>query len=298
MMKKKEKIFYEKEVQRKTGKLKYTLTNDYLFKVFLQRNKKALKGLLSALLCMDENEIISVEILNPIQEGESIDDKTMILDIKLVLNQDKVINIEMQVRNDGDWPERSLGYLCRAFDQLNKGDDYLDVKETIHIGILDFTPRDFPQKLFLQYYLSEKETHHIYSRKFHLKMLQLNQLGNPSDEEQMPDIYYWAALFKETTWEEVYMLAERNETMKECIVTLKELTEDEKEQMRMEGRERYEGRLKAAAKNGEMRGEMRGESNFAELAKRLLADNRIDDLQKATEDEKIREELYKECQIK
>ena len=33
-----------------TGPLKYKLTNDYMFKAFLQRNEKALRGLLCALL--------------------------------------------------------------------------------------------------------------------------------------------------------------------------------------------------------------------------------------------------------
>ena len=33
-----------------TGALRYTLTNDFLFKAFLQQNEEALKGLLCALL--------------------------------------------------------------------------------------------------------------------------------------------------------------------------------------------------------------------------------------------------------
>ena len=33
-----------------TGPLKYRLTNDYMFKAFLQKNEKALRGLLCALL--------------------------------------------------------------------------------------------------------------------------------------------------------------------------------------------------------------------------------------------------------
>ena len=57
-------------------------------------------------------------------------------------------------------------------------------------------------------------------------MLQLNQLGNPKDERDIPEIYYWAQLFKAKTWEEIQMLAEKNECIKQSIVTLQELTAD------------------------------------------------------------------------
>ena len=77
-------------------------------------------------------------------------------------------------------------------------------------------------------------------------MLQLNQLGNPEDEKQMPEIYHWAQLFKATTWEEIRMLAEKNESIKKSIVTLKELTADEQAKMQMEARERYRRDMVAA----------------------------------------------------
>ena len=36
-------------------------------------------------------------------------------------------------------PNESQIYLCRAFDQLNKGEDYISCNPAIQIGILDFT---------------------------------------------------------------------------------------------------------------------------------------------------------------
>ena len=64
---------------------------------------------------------------NPITPGETVDDKTIILDLFITLNNNKKINIEMQILNEGNWPERSLIYLCRAFDNLPKGQPYSDV---------------------------------------------------------------------------------------------------------------------------------------------------------------------------
>jgi predicted transposase/invertase (TIGR01784 family) len=192
-----------------TGKLPYTLTNDFFFKAFLQNNEIALRGLLCALLSMKPDEITSVTITNPISDGDAIDDKTMVLDIKLVLNNEQIINLEMQVANLGNWPERSLTYLCRMFDQLKSGDDYQNVKKTLHIGIMDFTPEDFPKVLYSNYFLYNLENKHKYSDKFGIYMLQLNQIGDPKDEKERPELYYWAQFFKATTWEEIKMLAQK-----------------------------------------------------------------------------------------
>ena len=147
-----------------TGQLPYTLTNDFFFKAFLQKNETALRGLLSALLSINPEEISSLTITNPIQEGDTADDKNMILDIKLILNNTQNINLEMQVANLGNWPERSLTYLCRMFDHLKSGEDYIHVKKTIHISIMDFTPKDFPKILYLEYFLYNR----YYARPFSL----------------------------------------------------------------------------------------------------------------------------------
>lgn len=44
-------------------------------------------------------------------------------------------------------------------------------------------------------------------------MLQLNQTENPENEINMPQVYYWAKLFKAAIWEEIQMLAKKNEVI-------------------------------------------------------------------------------------
>lgn len=255
-----------------TGNLKYPLTNDFMFKAVLQRNQTALKGLLCALLHMEMEEIAAVRVLNPIEIGGMIDEKMMILDLKLELNDSRILDIEMQVIDEGNWPERSLAYLCRAFDQLDKGEKYLNVKETIHIGILNFTPKDFPEKLYLDYFFYNLDNAHKYSDKMSIRMLQLNQLGNKTDERKWPKLYYWACLFKAKTWEEMWMLAEKDETIRECVFTYKELTADEKARMQSEAREDYYRRLNWAEERGLNKGMEKGlERGQKETARTLVS---------------------------
>lgn len=305
----------EKSIEYK-GKLPYTLTNDYMFKKFLQENQEVLKGLLSALLHIKEEDIKNVQITNPIEQGKRMDDKTMILDIKLILNDNQIINIEMQVQDLGDWEERSLTYLCRSFDQLNAGDEYKDVLKTVHIGILDFTPKNFPKELFSEYYMYNMKNGHRYSDKFSISMLQLSQLENLSEEEKQSELYVWARLFHATTWEEIMMLAEQNESIKKGIVTLRQLTADEKIKMECEARERYrrdmasakryaqetghaeglaaglaEGRTKGLAE-GRAEGRAEGQEKMAQLAQVMIEQGDIEGLKMAAEDAKYREKMY------
>ena len=126
-------------LQNATGRMPYTLTNDYMFRAMLQRSKGALKGIVCSITGFNPKQIKSVEIMNPIELGKSIEAKDIILDIRVLLNDNTVINLEMQVINLGNWPERSLGYLCRSFDSLNRGQDYMETKPVIQVCFLDFT---------------------------------------------------------------------------------------------------------------------------------------------------------------
>lgn len=122
-----------------TGPIAIRMTNDYLFRALLQRNNKVLRGLICALLHLKPEQVQSAVITNPIELGSAIDEKTFILDVKVILNNNIIINLEMQVINEYNWPERSLSYLCRAFNNLNPGEDYHKVKSVVQIGLLDFS---------------------------------------------------------------------------------------------------------------------------------------------------------------
>lgn len=82
-----------------TGVIEYGMTNDYMFRAVLQNNVKVLKGLICSLLHYREDEVKSVQIMNPIELGKLMDDKTFVLDVKVLLNDDTLINLEMQPTN-------------------------------------------------------------------------------------------------------------------------------------------------------------------------------------------------------
>ncbi len=228
-----------KEFQKATGKIDYQMTNDYLFHAALQKNQKVLKSLVCSLLRLRQREVRSIQIINPIILGEAVDDKTFILDINVLLNDNTLINLEMQVENLYNWEERSLSYLCRTFDQLQKGEEYSVAKPVIHISFLDFTPfPEFPE-FYASYKLMNEKNYHIYSDKLTLRVVDLKQIGLATEEDQASGLENWARLFKAVTWEEIRMIAKQDENLLEASETLYTLNADELVRRQCEARADY-----------------------------------------------------------
>ncbi|MDE6921708.1 MAG: Rpn family recombination-promoting nuclease/putative transposase, partial [Lachnospiraceae bacterium] len=72
------------------------------------------------------------------------------LDVEITVNKKAHIDLEMQVINYGNWKERALSYLCRSFDSLTKGSNYIDPAPAVHIGFIDFSLLETP-RVCLQY---------------------------------------------------------------------------------------------------------------------------------------------------
>ncbi len=234
------KIKFTPELEKATGKIEYNMTNDYMFRALFQENKNALKGLLSSLLHMQPEEILSVEITNPIMIGEAIQDKEFRLDIKAVLNNYQLINLEMQVANRYDWPERSIGYLSRMYNNLQKGEQYINTKPAIHIGILNFSPFTEQPIFYSRNLLIDIIQHRIYSSKFAVNVLDLSHIELATDEDKDWNLDFWAKLFKAKTWEEIKMLAKDNEYFTEASNTLCDLYANINVRERCRDREDYE----------------------------------------------------------
>ncbi|MCI5935429.1 MAG: PD-(D/E)XK nuclease family transposase [Lachnospiraceae bacterium] len=228
------------------GELKYTLMNDFLAKYSLQKDLFALKGLLAALLDLELYEIYSIEIKNPITPGEYIQDKDCILDIRLELNNHSIINIEIQTRFQAYWAERSLLYLSKNFDHLKEGESYKQLKPCVQIGILDndvFHPQDprYTGELYARYRMLNVKTHTEYTGKFEIRVLSLKNIEHASEaEKEKPNgVYQWAKLFAAQTWEELKMVAEKNERMQSFVGTVRQLSAEERVAQVCEARRKY-----------------------------------------------------------
>ena len=222
-------------LQDATGEVDYRLMNDCMFHVVFQKNPKALRGLCASLLHMHPEKISSVEVLNPFEFKTIPTDKTFILDLKVKLNDNRILNFEVQVVDEKDWPERSLTYTCRAYDQLKKGESYLDVKPVWHIGFLDYNLDGFSPEFYATYKLLNVKNYEIYSDKFALSVVNLNQIELATEEDRKYGIDHWARLFKATTWEAIKQMAKENEYVSSAAETMFESSQDASMRIYMEG---------------------------------------------------------------
>ncbi len=209
-----------------TGKIKYGMMNDYIFRIVFQQNKFALKGLLCSVLGLAEDEIVDLKIKNEVEPGVNITDKEYRMDIVVELNDEKTIDIEMQKDNYNNWQYRSVSYLCREYDNLEHGDDYSQVKPIYQIGFLNFTLFEDHPEFFAKYQLRNAKDNHLYTDRLNLIVVSLNQIELATEEDKALGIDKWARLFKSTTWEELKMVANDNEYMTSAIETVYLSNED------------------------------------------------------------------------
>ena len=227
------------ELSKLHGPLDIPMTNDYLFRALLQKNNRVLKALICALLHLDPENVQEVSIENPIELGKSYEEKDLILDIKAMLNGNMVINLEMQVVNEQNWTERSLCYLCRSFDNLNRGMDYSEVKPAVQIGILNFSLFPESPEFYANYYMMNEKTHHKYSDKFRLAVVDLTQIKRATEEDCKYQIDQWAKFFKGRDWSELAMLARENVDIQEAVGTVYQLSREQQIRQQCEAREDF-----------------------------------------------------------
>ena len=230
--------------KQQRGALAIPMTNDYQFRALMQMNEKVLRALVGALLHLEEQEIISIEIKNAIELGTYIEDKDFILDLKVLLNNQTIVNLELQVVNEHNWPERSMLYLCRTFDNVNSGDDYLNVTPAIQIGLLDFELFEGRKEFYSSYMLMNTKTHELYSDKLRINVMELRKNGIATDEDKKWKLDKWAQFFKSRTWEGIAMLANDLPVLNEAAETVYHISLDDKIRERCEAREDFFRRQK------------------------------------------------------
>ncbi len=203
------------------------MTNDLPFKHLLQDDPDTLKSLICSLLHMERDQIVSAEVTNPILTGDVIDDKTVVLDVNVIMNDSTNIDLEMQVINYLDWPERSLIYAGRNLDKLKSGDLYSSVKPSIHIGFLDFQLFEDHPKFYSVNRMMDIDDHHQYTDKLTIGVVDLTNIALATDEDKRYNVDKWAKFFKAKTWEDIDMITAEYPEMTNTAERLWNVTAEE-----------------------------------------------------------------------
>lgn len=260
-------------------------TVDFCFKE-LMLNERVRKSFIAALLDKTPKDIREVKLLPTILRKEYKDDKVGILDVRVVFNNDALIDIEMQVGPFDYWAERTVFYLCRMYtEQIKEGDSYGTLMKCIHIGILDFKLFDDMENFYSSFHLREDSSGYLYTDQLEFHILELPKIR----ERAYPDsaIYQWAKFLSGKNEEDFKEMAEKNEDIKEAYEILMHLSEDDKKRMEYEAREKalrdYNHQMYWAERRGLERGLEQGiqrgvNKGKKEMALKLLKENILVDL--------------------
>jgi len=203
-------------------KLKYRFQHDVLFKMLFVKYQDLLKMLVAVLLRIPLESIEEFIVRNPEIPPENLEDKFCRLDINMTVNGQQ-IDLEVQVDDEGDFPERSLYYWAREYSSaLKKGMPYSQLPKTIVIGIVDFKMFDC-EEFHSQIGALEVNRHTLFSDKFGMHFFELPKI--PKKVSKDDKLHLWLSLFNARTEEELKQIEELEvPEMEQAIQAYKHIT--------------------------------------------------------------------------
>lgn len=196
-------------------KLKYKFTNDALFKMLFVKYPELLKRLVAELLGIRDDSIKEFAITNPEMRPETLGNKYCCLDINMNIDGRRV-DLEVQVEDEKDYPERSLYYWAREYSSaLPESGEYRDLPRTIVISIIAF-------KLFAcaefhsEFRLLEATRHEQLTDRMSMHYFELPKL--PKKVGKDDELLLWLSLFRSKTEEEILNIQKMEVPIMEQVI--------------------------------------------------------------------------------
>ena len=203
------------------------LTNDFVFKkVFGKKgNESILKDLLEAILKI---KIKKIELQTEVElERELIDDKTGVLDIEATIDDNTIIDIEMQMRNQYNMKERSLFYWAGLYyTALKKKGEYKENKRVITINIVNFDMfKEGPYHEKIE--LRREYKNILLTNKLEIHFIQLSKFLKEGEEEKDKKMWQWLTFICNKNRKEVERVMKENKEIEKANEELEYLTGDD-----------------------------------------------------------------------
>jgi predicted transposase/invertase (TIGR01784 family) len=217
---------------------------DYAFKrLFGRESNEALAiHLLNAVLMPAPSDcIVSLDLLNPFNDKDTLDDKLSILDIKARDQSGRQFNVEMQLLASEYFSQRVLYYWARLHQsQLREGEPYNLLRPTISICFVS-TPL-FPKvaAYHLVFELRERDQQLRFADDLAVHLLELSKFTKSAEESASP-LDVWLYFLRHAPELDTEMLPAALAAVEEVRRAMGELEMIARSDLE---RERYEARMK------------------------------------------------------
>ena len=205
-----------------------SLKLDAVLKLYFARkeNEEQLRQFLKATVQLSDDSLATIDIKNPILTKQHVQEKDFIVDIHLTSATGELIILEMQIQDHDGFIDRMVSYNARDFaSQLRRGENYVKLKSAISLVIVDFEMFDDTDDYY-EHILFRRKNRKIFTKAQQFFIIDLTKLPN----ELTKPLHFWGKLFKVETEEELRMLMEESEEMKEAGEKLLELSADKEAQ--------------------------------------------------------------------
>ena len=265
----------EKEVKLLQPKI------DIVFQsLFNKKNEEITKSFIEALL---DEKVNSIEINDT---KELTRDKPMnklgILDLELDINNKEKVDVEVQLLKNDEFIHRLLYYWSRLYSkQMQRGEEYTKAKRVVIIAIVDFEI-DITKELRRMetiWNIREKEkTEKVLTDLLEIRIINLRRVREAYQEDKENKKNQWVMFLEDPNSKEVKEIMEKNEDVKKAIITVKEMSEDEKMERLAELREKAIRDEKALYNTGIREGKELGREEGErkkkiEVIKKMLQEN-------------------------
>ena len=270
---------------------------DFCFKELMEF-EEVRQGFIAAVLGIEPEEVIKTELLPTHLRVRHNKDKLGILDVRVILNGDIQLDMEIQVAKFLFWRERSLFYLSKMYSEvILPGEGYHVLGKCIHVGILDFILFEEDEEFYSCFHMWEDKRRRKYSDKFEIHIVELPKLA----EHEYPEtaLLKWAKFLNAEKKEEFEMAAKTDPHIRKAYEQLLHMSEDGNKRLIYEARQKaiydYNTQVYSNWHSGYEQGEENGEEKklieqICKKMKRNLSAKEIANI--LEEDVKIVQRIY------
>ena len=247
--------------------------NDVVFQsLFTKNNEKITKAFVEALI---GRKVKNIEINNEKEpQRERPEDKLGILDLQLDIDEKEKIRCRSTTNRKRQFSRKDIILFSRLYGEtVKRGKDYIEGQRVMLIAIVDYGI-DLTKEIEnyeTQWKLREtKNPQLVLTDKEEIVILELEKVRKAYEKCKEDKKAQWMLFLDDPNTKEVKEIMEKNEDIKDAVVTVHEMSEDEKLRRLAELREKAIMDEKAIRRAGYKRGMEAGEKNQKiEIAKRL-----------------------------
>ena len=205
--------------------------NDIVFQsLFTKNNEKITKAFVEALI---GRKVKNIKINEEKElQREKPEDKLGILDLQLDLDANEKLDVEVQLIEKDNFAERLLYYFSRLYGEtVKRSEDYIKAQRVILIAIVDYEV-DITKEIEefeTQWKLREtKNPQLVLTDKEEIVILELDKVRKAYEKNKDNKKAQWMLFLDDPNTKEVEEIMKKNKDIEEAVVTVHEMSEDEK----------------------------------------------------------------------